>query len=97
MASDKEYLDYVLDCLRGLDGITYKKMMGEYLLYVEGVLFGGVYDNRFLVKKTPSILDMGFVEAIPYPGAKAMLLVDIEDAEAIKELVLRIHQDLTRK
>ena len=50
MASSKDYLEYVLELLRNLDSITYKKMMGEYLLYQDGVLFGGIYDERFLIK-----------------------------------------------
>ena len=55
MASTKDYLDYSLDLLRDLDGITYKKMMGEYIFYYDGVIFGGIYDNRFLIKKTKSL------------------------------------------
>ena len=85
--SDNEYLVYVLDLLRNLPGITYKKMMGEYLLYRDGLLFGGIYDNRFLLKKTDSLLCYGMQEEIPYPGAKAMLLVDSEDPEKVAELV----------
>ena len=85
--SDNEYLVYVLDLLRNLPGITYKKMMGEYLLYRDGLLFGGIYDNRFLLKKTDSLLGYRMQEEIPYPGAKAMLLVDSEDPEKVAELV----------
>ena len=96
MASTKDYLEYVLELLSDLDNITYKRMMGEYLLYVDGVLFGGVYDNRFLVKKTPSIEKYGFIEQIPYEGAKPMYLVDIEDPNEIKDIVLLLYSDLKR-
>ena len=54
MASSKDYLEFVLELLKEVKGITYKKMMGEYMLYKDGILFGGIYDNRFLVKKTKS-------------------------------------------
>lgn len=94
MASSKEYLDYVLELCARLPGITYKKMMGEYLLYQDGVLFGGVYDNRFLVKKTPSLSQYGLKEQIPYPNAKPMSLVDIEDPARVEELIRGIIEDL---
>ena len=94
MASSKDYLLYVLELLRGLSGITYKKMMGEYILYKDGVIFGGIYDNRFLIKKTPSLLECGLKDQIPYPSAKPMLLIDSEDDELITELVLKVYKDL---
>ena len=94
MASSKDYLLYVLELLRGLNNITYKKMMGEYILYKDGVIFGGVYDNRFLIKKTPSLLDCGLKDQIPYPSAKPMLLVDSEDPDEIENLVIKIIKDL---
>ena len=96
MASSKEYLIYVLELLREAKDITYKKMMGEYMLYKDGVLFGGVYDDRFLVKKTKSLENSEFKEAIPYPGAKPMLLVDIEDPDEINELVISLYKDLKK-
>ena len=88
MASSKEYLEYVLELLREVSDITYKKMMGEYMLYKDGILFGGVYDNRFLIKKTKSLENSGLKEQIPYPSAKSMLLIDSEDPDEIKRLVL---------
>ena len=94
MATTKEYLLYVLDLLREVSGVTYKKMMGEYILYKDEIIFGGIYDNRFLLKKTKSISNLGLSEQIPYPNAKAMLLVDIEDASEVKELVLQVFRDL---
>ena len=94
MASSKEYLDYVLDLLKEVNGITYKKMMGEYILYKDGVIFGGIYDDRFLVKKTKSLSSYNFDEQIPYPTAKAMFLVDSEDSDEIKQWVSLIINDL---
>ena len=97
MASKQEYLEYVLELLREVKVISYKKMMGEYLLYKDNVLFGGVYDNRFLIKKTKSLEDRGFKEQIPYPSAKPMYLIDSEDPDEIKEIVLLVYKDLINK
>ena len=94
MPSSYDYLEYVLDLLREVRGITYKKMMGEYMLYKDGVLFGGVYDDRFLIKKTKSLEKIGLKEQIPYPSAKPMLLIDSEDPDEIRELVLLSINDL---
>ena len=88
MASSQDYLEYALDLLREVDGVTYIKMMGEYIIKRYGVIFGGLYDNRFLVKKTAKNAKYEMKEAIPYPGAKPMYLVDVEDADLIKEIVL---------
>lgn len=97
MASTIDYLTYVLDLLREIDGITFKPMMGEFLLYKDGVLFGGVYDNRFLVKQTKSMFGRNMAEQIPYPGARPMYLVDEESPDAVKELVLSIYKDLAKR
>ena len=94
MASSKDYLEYVLELLREVNDITYKKMMGEYMLYKNGILFGGVYDNRFLIKKTKSLENSGLKEQIPYSSAKSMLLIDSEDPDEIKRLVLLAINDL---
>ena len=94
MASSLDYLQYVLELLRGLDGITYKKMMGEYMLYQDGVLFGGIYDNRFLIKKTKAVEGLGLREQIPYPSAKAMLLMDSENPEEVADIILKVVNDL---
>ncbi len=94
MASSKDYLEYVLELLREVESVTYKKMMGEYMLYKEDILFGGVYDNRFLIKKTKSLENSGLKEQIPYPSAKSMLLIDSEDPDEIKRLVLLAINDL---
>ena len=96
MATNKEYLTYVLDLLRECSGITFKYMMSEYILYQDGVIFGGIYDNRFLVKKTKSLENTGLKEQIPYPGGSKMYLVDSENPEEIKELVEQIVMDLQK-
>ena len=90
MASSSEYLTYVLELLREVKGISYKKMMGEYILYKDGKIFGGVYDNRFLVKKVASLEKYHMKEQIPYPTAKAMLLIDVEDPDVIRDIVKSI-------
>ena len=84
MASTKAYLDFILDQLSGLDEITYRAMMGEYIIYYRGRIVGGVYDDRFLVKPTKSAAAMmpDAERELPYEGAKEMLLVDnVDDRE----------------
>ena len=88
MASTKEFRDYILEQLRELSGITCRPMMGEYLLYLDGVLFGGIYDDRLLVKITPGNGEFGMSEALPYEGAKPMYLVDeVDDRERLAEII----------
>ena len=90
MASNKAYLDFILDQLSELDGITWRPMMGEYILYCQGKIVGGIYDDRFLVKPTKSALAMmpHAPRELPYEGAKEMLLVDnVENREFLRELV----------
>ena len=70
MASSQDYLAFVLELLRNLSGITYKKMMGEYILYKDLIIFGGVYDNRFLFKKVAGLEKYHMKEQIPYPQRK---------------------------
>lgn len=94
MSSTNDYLECVLELLREVDSVTYKKMMGEYILYKDGVIFGGIYDNRFLVKKVKSLEEYGFTEEIPYPGAKSMYLIDIENPKELEEIVYKILKDL---
>ena len=89
MSSTKEYRDYILEQLKILDNITYKPMMGEYLLYYNNVLFGGIYDDRLLVKKVESNKKYNMEEAIPYESAKPMYLVDeVENEEKSKDIIL---------
>ena len=94
--STVDYLEYVLDLLRDVKVITYKKMMGEYILYKNGIVFGGIYDDRFLIKKTKSISKLGLKEVIPYPTSKGMYLVDIEDSEEIEKLINLVISDLKK-
>ena len=96
MASSKDYLIYVLDLLKDIKGISYKKMMGEYILYKDDVIFGGIYDDRFLVKKVKSLENKHLKEQIPYPGAKSMLLVDSEDIEEVEDIINKIFNELRK-
>lgn len=96
MASSVEYLEYVLDQLRDVPAVTHKKMMGEYLLYSEGVLFGGIYDDRFLLKDTPASRKAFPDEQAPYDGAKPMLLVDSEVPIRIAEVVADMLAELPK-
>ena len=97
MASSKEYLDFVLDQLSGLDGVSFRPMMSEYILYYRDKIVGGIYDDRFLVKPTPSakaLMPDAMVEA-PYPGAKEMLLVDnVDDREFLCGLLEAMAREL---
>ena len=90
MASTKEYLEYVLEQLSvaGFSDVRSRPMMGEYLLYVDGVLVGGIYDDRLLVKCVEGNEEFGMEEAIPYPGAKKMWLVgEVDDTKALVKIV----------
>lgn len=96
MASSKDYLDYIIDLIDDYR-ISYKKMMGEYLLYFDGILFGGIYDDRFLVKETESLMDHNLQEEIPYPNAKPMYMVDAENKEEIMDIILKTVEGLKNK
>ena len=97
MASTKAYLDFILDQLFGLDEITYRAMMGEYIIYYRGRIVGGVYDDRFLVKPTKSAAAMmpDAERELPYEGAKEMLLVDnVDDREFLQKLLDAMYEEL---
>ena len=97
MASDKEYLDFIMEQLSDLDDVTYRAMMGEYIIYCRGKIIGGIYDDRFLVKTTKAALTkMPEAEkALPYEGAKEMLLVDnVEDRSFLQNLIEAIYDEL---
>ncbi len=99
MASSREYLEYVLDQLSELNDISYRAMMGEYIIYYQNKIVGGVYDNRFLVKPTKSAVAMmpNAVMEFPYEGAKAMLLVDsIENKIFLKLLLEVMYEELPK-
>lgn len=88
MASSIDYLNFVLELLKEVDGISYRKMMGEFILYRHNVVFGGVYDNRFLIKKTEGTASYQMKEVLPYPGGSLMYQIDSEDPDEIKEIVI---------
>jgi len=94
MASSAEYLEHVLDLLADVPEVTTRKMMGEYLLYSSGRLFGGVYDDRFLVKDTPASRAVLSASEVPYDGASTKMLVDVEDRDAVADLVIRMLSEL---
>ena len=94
MASSKEYIDFVLEQCSGLSA---RAMMGEYVLYYGGKVVGGVYDNRLLVKPTPSAKTLMPDAAweLPYEGAKEMLLVqNIEDRDFFNKLFIAMYEEL---
>ena len=97
MASSKEYLNFILEQLSDLEDITYRPMMGEYILYYRGKVIGGIYDDRFLVKTVKSAAAM-MPDArmeLPYDGAKEMLLVeDVDDREFLQKLVRAVYPEL---
>ncbi len=98
MATTKEYRDFILEQLNILDNITCKLMMGEYLLYYNNILFGGIYDNRLLVKIVESNKKYNMQESIPYESAKPMYLVDeVDNKELLKDIILDTYNDLIKK
>ena len=97
MASSKEYLDFILEQLSGLDGVNFRPMMGEYILYRHGKIVGGIYDDRFMVKPTRSAETMmpNANRELPYEGAKEMLLVDnVDSREFLAELLTAMDGEL---
>lgn len=98
MATSREYKDFILEQLDLLDNITCKAMMGEFLLYYNSILFGGIYDNRLLVKKVDNNKKYNMQEQIPYESAKPMYLVDdVDNKELLKEIILETCKDLPSK
>lgn len=99
MASSKDFLEFVLEQLSDLEGITYRQMMGEYILYYNDKIVGGIYDNRLLVKPVKSALDRtpDARFALPYEGAKEMLLVDDVDNKAyLTDLISSMYDELPK-
>ena len=97
MASSKDYLEYILGQLSGLEDISYRAMMGEYIIYYRGKIIGGIYDNRFLVKPVKTAIAMmpNANMELPYDGAKEMVLVDdLENGEFLVELVEAMYDEL---
>ena len=97
MASGKEYLDFILDQLSDLDEITYRAMMGEYIIYYRGKIIGGIYDDRLLVKPVKSAISLmpDAIYELPYEGAKKMLSVDnVDSRELLTELFNAMYDEL---
>ena len=99
MASSKEFLNFILEQLSELDEITYKTMMGEYIIYLHGKIVGGIYDNRFLVKPTKSAKELmpSAPLELPYEGAKPMLMMDnIDDKDFMARLLNAMFDELPK-
>ena len=97
MASSKEYFEYIQEQLSDLNDISYRAMMGEYIIYYRDKIIGGIYDNRFLVKPVKSAISMipNTHMELPYEGAKEMLLVDdVENKTFLKELIEVMYEEL---
>ena len=100
MASTKEYLDFILEQLSDLDEVDSRAMMGEYILYYRGRVFGGIYDDRLLVKPVPAAVKLmpDAAMELPYEGAKEMLLADdVDNRQFLCELVRSMWEDLPEK
>lgn len=100
MASTKEYLEFVLEQLSGLDEVTSRAMMGEYILYYRGRVFGGIYDDRLLVKPVPAAVKRmpNASMELPYDGAKEMILVeDVDNREFLCELIESMWEELPER
>lgn len=97
MASSREYLEFILGQLSGLEEITHRAMMGEYILYYRGRVIGGIYDDRLLIKPVPAAVSR-MPEApreLPYEGARPMLLVgNVDDREFLTELIGAVYEEL---
>ena len=97
MATTKDYRDFILEQLNLLDNITCKSMMGEYLLYYNGILFGGIYDDRLLVKIVDSNKKYNMQESIPCESAKPMYLVDdVDNQELLRDIILDTCKDIKK-
>ena len=97
MASDRAYLDYILEQLSSAEEVSFRAMMGEYILYYKGKVFGGIYDDRFLVKPTKTAKEMlpSAPFEKPYDGAKEMLLVeDTDNREMLRDLLEAMYPEL---
>ena len=96
MSCSTQYLEFVLDLLGELEDVAHRKMMGEYVLYYRSKVVGGIYDDRFLLKVTPASerLLPEAQRAIPYEGAKEMLLVEVEDRDALRDIVDAMWEEL---
>ena len=96
MASTKDYLDFVLDQLSTLEDIRFRQMMGGYIIYYKDKIVGGIYNDRFLVKPTKSVMEkIPDSFEVPYAGAKEMILIDaIDNREFLRDLILCMYEEL---
>jgi TfoX/Sxy family transcriptional regulator of competence genes len=95
MSTSLEQKEYILEQCQNIENVTCRKMMGEYLLYIKDILVGGIYDNRLMIKITPSNQGKGLQEDIPYPTAKKMYRIDeIENREEVKSILNSCYLDL---
>ena len=97
MASSKEYLNFILEQLSGMEGISYRAMMGEFIIYYNGKIVGGIYDDRFLVKPVKAAMAMlsDAKMELPYEGGKGMLLVeDVDNREFLEKMFTAIYEEL---
>ena len=96
-ASSREYLDFILERLSEADGITFRPMMGEFIIYLNGKIIGGIYDDRFLLKPVDTLKSVIKTVSyeIPYKGGKAMLLADdVDDSEYLCKLIYSVYEGL---
>lgn len=97
MASSKEFVNFVLEQLSGLEQVSSRAMMGEYIIYYKERIVGGIYDNRFLVKPVDSALAL-MPDApweLPYEGAKKMLMVEnLDDRDFLEKLLKEMYDEL---
>ena len=97
MATDKGYLEYITEQLSSLDGLSYRAMMGEYIIYYKGRIVGGIYDDRLLVKQTAAAerLMPNAPRELPYEGGKPMLLVEnVDDSDFLCRLIEEMYDGL---
>ena len=97
MASSKDYSDYILEQLSELEDVSYRAMMGEYIIYYRGKIVGGIYDDRFLIKPVKSAMAMmpDASMELPYEGAKEMILIDdVDDRDFLNELLDAMYDEL---
>ena len=97
MPSDKDYLQFILEQLSDIKDISYRAMMGEYILYYQGKIFGGIYDNRLLVKPVEAAVSLmpQAKRELPYDGGREMLLVeDVEDKAFLYQLITAMADEL---
>ena len=99
MSTSKTFCAYVLEQLGELDDVTSRPMMGEFLLYYRGVLFGGIYDERLLIKEVPSNAKYNLPKVVPYEGAKRTMyyIEDLDDRTNLAEIIQTTYRDLPKK